>query len=70
MAEYTVETATKKLGELTKRSLEGEKITIETENGNVVMINEEDWDSLVEALVLLSVPNIPITATEVTTIKI
>lgn len=70
MAEYTVETATKKLEELTKRSLEGEKITIETENGNVVMINEEDWDSLVEALMLLSVPNIPITATEVTTIKI
>lgn len=70
MAEYTVETATKKLGELTKRSLEGEKITIETEKGNVVMINEEDWDNLVEALVLLSVPNISRSATEVTTIKI
>lgn len=70
MAEYTVETATKKLGELTKRSLEGEKITIETEKGNVVMISEEDWDNLVEALVLLSVPNISRSATEVTAIKI
>ncbi len=70
MVEYTVETATKKLGELTRRSLEGEKIIIETEKGNVVMISEEDWDSLVEALVLLNDPNISNSTTEVTAIKI
>lgn len=70
MVEYTVETATKKLGELTRRSLEGEKIIIETEKGNVVMISEEDWDSLVEALVLLNDPNISSSTTEVTAIKI
>ena len=70
MVEYTVETATKKLGELTRRSLEGERIIIETEKGNVVMISEEDWDSLVEALVLLNDPNISSSTTEVTAIKI
>lgn len=58
MAEYTVETASQRLGELTNRCLMGEKITIRTDSGNAVLINEEDWDSLVEAMVLLTIPNI------------
>ncbi len=58
MAEYTVETASQRLGELTNRCLMGEKITIRTGSGNAVLINEEDWDNLVEAMVLLTVPNI------------
>ena len=58
MAEYTVETASQRLGELTNRCLMGEKITIRTDSGNAVLINEEDRDSLVEAMVLLTIPNI------------
>lgn len=40
------------------RSLSGEKITIATEMGNVVMVSEEDWDSLVETLSVMMLPEV------------
>ena len=48
--------AQEKMRELVDRSLMGEKITISTGAGNIVMISEEDWDSLVEAVSVLTVP--------------
>lgn len=58
MAEFGVEEARMKLKELADRSLMGEKITITTDRGNAVLICEEDWDSLVEAMCILTVPEI------------
>ena len=56
MATYDVPGAQEKMRELVDRSLMGEKITISTGAGNIVMISEEDWDSLVEAVSVLTVP--------------
>lgn len=56
MATYDVSSAQEKMRELVDRSLMGEKVTISTGAGNVVMISEEDWDSLVEAVSVLTVP--------------
>lgn len=56
MATYDVSGAQEKMRELVDRSLMGEKITISTGAGNVIMISEEDWDSLVEAVSVLTVP--------------
>lgn len=58
MAEFGVEEARTKLKELADRSLMGEKIMITTDRGNAVLICEEDWDSLVEAMCILTVPEI------------
>ncbi len=58
MASYDVSTAQQKLQSLADRSLMGEKITISTGAGNIVMISEEDWDSLVEAVSVLTVPSV------------
>lgn len=58
MAEFGVEEARMKLKELADRSLMGEKITITTDNGNAVLVCEEDWDSLVEAMCILTIPEI------------
>lgn len=57
MATYDVPSAQEKMRELVERSLMGEKITISTGAGNIVMISEEDWDSLVEAVSVLTVPS-------------
>ena len=46
MATYDVSGAQEKMRE----------ITISTGAGNVIMISEEDWDSLVEAVSVLTVP--------------
>ena len=56
MATYDVPGAQERMRELVDRSLMGEKITISTGAGNIVMISEEDWDSLVEAVSVLTVP--------------
>lgn len=58
MATYDVSEARQKLCQLVDRSLMGEKITISTGAGNIVMISEEDWDSLVEAVSVLTVPSV------------
>ncbi len=58
MAEYTVETARRNLKELADRSIMGEKITIRTDAGNAVLVCEQDWDSLVEAMCVLTMPHI------------
>ena len=58
MATYDVPGAQEKMRELVDRSLMGEKITISTGAGNIVMISEEDWDSLVEAVSVLTVPSV------------
>lgn len=34
----------------------GEKVTVSTEKGNAVLVSEEEWDNVIEALYLLSVP--------------
>ena len=56
MASFGVTEAQDRLGQLVDRTLTGEKITVETAKGNIVMITEEDWDSVVEALSALSMP--------------
>ncbi len=56
MAIYDVSEAQQKLCQLVNRSLMGEKITISTDAGNIVMISEDDWNSLVETVSVLTVP--------------
>ena len=56
MATYDVPSAQEKMRELVDRALMGEKITVSAGAGNIVMISEEDWDSLVEAVSILTVP--------------
>ena len=56
MATYDVPEAQQRMRELVDRSLIGEKITISTGAGNIVMISEDDWDTLVEAVSVLTVP--------------
>ena len=58
MATYDVDGAQTRLSELVGRSLEGEKITIASAEGNVVMVSEEDWDSLVETLSVMLLPEV------------
>ncbi len=58
MATYEVDGAKERMTELVERSLSGEKITISSANGNVVMIGEDDWDSLVEALSVMMLPEV------------
>lgn len=58
MATYDVVEARDRVSELVDRSLSGEKITIATEMGNVVMVSEEDWDSLVETLSVMMLPEV------------
>ena len=58
MATYDVDGARAKVNELVERSLSGEKITISTDAGNVVMVSEEDWDDLVEALSMMMLPEV------------
>lgn len=58
MAEFGVEEARMKLQEITNRTLMGEKIVISTEKGNAVIVCEEDWDSLIEALSAMAAPAI------------
>ena len=58
MATYDVDGAQARLSELVGRSLEGEKITIASAEGNVVMVSEEDWDSLVETLSVMLLPEV------------
>lgn len=58
MATYDANGAQARMSELIDRSLDGEKITIATENGNVVMVSEEDWDSLVETLSVMLLPEV------------
>lgn len=48
MASYDVIQAQNKLRELTDRANLGEKITIRSEAGNIIMIGEDEWDELVE----------------------
>ena len=54
MAEFGVEDTRMRLQEIIDRSVMGEKITVTTENGNAVIVSEEDWDSLVEAMSALA----------------
>ena len=56
MATYDVPSAQAKMHELVDRSLMGEKITISTGAGNLVLIAEADWDSLVEMVSMMTVP--------------
>ena len=58
MATYDVDGAQARLSELVGRSLEGEKITIASAEGNVVMVSEEDWDNLVETLSVMLLPEV------------
>ena len=58
MATYDVDGAQSRMSELVGRSLSGEKITIASAEGNVVMVSEEDWDSLVEALSVMMLPEV------------
>lgn len=58
MATYDVDETRAKVNELVERSLTGEKITISTDAGNVVMVSEEDWDDLVEALSMMMLPEV------------
>lgn len=58
MATYDVPEAQARMRELVDRTLAGEKITVSTGAGNIVMISEEDWDSLVETVSLLTVPTV------------
>lgn len=58
MATYDVDGAQSRMSELVERSLSGEKITIASAEGNVVMVSEEDWDSLVEALSVMMLPEV------------
>lgn len=58
MATYNVDGAQEKMSELVSRALCGEKITIATESGNVVMVSEDDWDSLVEVLSVMMLPEV------------
>lgn len=58
MATYNVDGVQGKVSELVNRALSGEKITISTQSGNVVMVGEEDWDSLVEALSVMMLPEV------------
>ena len=58
MAEFGVEEARMKLQEITNRTLMGEKIVVSTEKGNAVIVCEEDWDGLIEALSAMAAPAI------------
>lgn len=58
MATYDVDGAREMLNEMVTRSLMGEKITISTGCGNVVMVCEEDWDSLVELVSAMLLPGL------------
>lgn len=58
MATYDVSTAEKKLNELAQRAALGEKITISTGAGNIIMIDEEDWDSLVDVVSAITRPEV------------
>ncbi|MFT0899439.1 type II toxin-antitoxin system Phd/YefM family antitoxin [Candidatus Methanoprimaticola sp. MG2] len=58
MATYNVDGAQGRMSELVERSLSGEKITISSKTGNVVMVSEEDWDSLVDALSVMMLPEV------------
>ena len=58
MAIYNVDGAQGRMSELVERSLSGEKITISSKTGNVVMVSEEDWDSLVDALSVMMLPEV------------
>ncbi len=58
MATYDVDMAQARMGDLVARSLLGEKITIASDAGNVVMVSEDDWDSLVEAMSVLVMPEV------------
>lgn len=58
MATYNVDGAQERTRELVDRALSGEKITIATETGNVVMVSEEDWDSLVDVLSVMMLPEV------------
>lgn len=58
MATYNVDGARDRVSELVERALMGEKITIASDNGNVVMVSEEDWDSLVDTLSVMMLPEV------------
>lgn len=58
MATYNVDGARDRVNELVDRALTGEKITISTDSGNVVMVSEEDWDSLVDTLSVMMLPEV------------
>ncbi len=58
MATYDVDSAMTRMTELVNRATCGEKITIASDKGNVVIVSEEDWDSLVEALSLMMLPEV------------
>lgn len=58
MATYDVDGAQEQMRDLVERALFGEKITIATADGNVVMVSEEDWDSLVETLSVMLLPEV------------
>lgn len=58
MATYNVDGARDRVSELVERALMGEKITISSENGNVVMVSEDDWDSLVDTLSVMMLPEV------------
>ncbi len=58
MATYNVDGAQERMSELVSRALCGEKITIAAESGNVVMVSEDDWDSLVEVLSVMMLPEV------------
>lgn len=58
MASFDANEAQARMSELIDRSLDGEKITIATASGNIVMVSEEDWDSLVETLSVMLLPEV------------
>lgn len=58
MATYDVPTAQSRLDEIAQRAALGEKITISTGSGNIVMIDEDDWDSLVDVVSAISKPQV------------
>lgn len=58
MAAYNVDGARDQVSELVERALMGEKITIASDAGNVVMVSEDDWDSLVETLSVMMLPEV------------
>ena len=58
MAEFGVEETRARLQEIIERTLMGEKIVVSTEKGNAVIVCEEDWDGLIEALSAMAAPAI------------
>jgi len=56
MSTVGVEEACGRLDELVHRVLAGDIVTISSEQGDVVMLSEDEWESILETLYLLGDP--------------